>query len=307
MQDEIKINKVNSPYKILVLGVSGMLGSAVFKVLSENSSFYVVGSNRSNESLRFFSKSEQDRILSGFDVLNNDDLMELFLKVKPDLVINCVGIIKQQRSAKEPLVVLPINSLLPHRLTNLCKLIGSRLILVSTDCVFNGKKGNYTENDIPDAEDLYGKSKEIGEVLHEEHVITIRTSIIGHELNSNYSLVNWFLSQQTRVKGFRKAIFSGLPTCEIALIIQNNIIPNGKLSGLYHVSADPISKFDLLSLISEIYDKKTHIDPSEELIINRSLDSAKFRNATSYSPKAWPELILTMKKYKERYLDSSNV
>nr|WP_232371721.1 SDR family oxidoreductase [Leptospira ainazelensis] len=284
-----------------------MLGSAVFRGLSENSSFYVVGTNRSRENLRFFTKGEQERIQSGFDVLNNDDLLELFLKVKPDLVINCVGIIKQQKAAKDPLVVLPINSLLPHRLSNLCKLVGARLVLVSTDCVFNGKKGNYLEGDLPDAEDLYGKSKEIGEVLDENHVLTIRTSIIGHELDSSYSLVNWFLSQEVRVKGFKKAFFSGLPTCEMAEIFQNYIIPNAKLSGLYHVSSERISKFDLLNLIARIYDKKIQIDGSDDVVIDRSLDSAKFRNATFYSPKPWPDLILTMKKNKERYLDISNV
>lgn len=293
--------------KILVLGVSGMLGSAVFRVLSQITAYQVIGTNRNLESLKFFSEEEKIRIHSNIDILNQDELLRLFSMVQPDVVINCVGIIKQQKSAKDPLSVLPINSLLPHRLSNFCKLISARLILISTDCVFNGKKGSYVEEDITDAEDLYGKSKELGEIRNQTHVFTIRTSIIGHELNSNYSLVNWFLSQNHEVKGFTKAIFSGLPTCEIAEIIGKLILPNDALHGLYHISSNPISKFDLLKLIAEVYGKKINIIPSDELIIDRSLDSSKFREETSYSPSSWGDLILMMKAYKQKYLDTINV
>ncbi|RHX91210.1 NAD(P)-dependent oxidoreductase [Leptospira yasudae] len=296
-----------SQKKILVLGASGMLGNAAFRILSENSEFQVRGTIRSGEYLRFFTKTESERIISNVDVLNDDELIRLFSNVRPDVVVNCVGIIKQQKLAKDPLAVLPINSLLPHRLSNLCKLIGARLILTSTDCVFDGKKGNYTETDIPDADDLYGRSKLIGEIGDQSHVFTIRTSIIGHELNSNYSLVDWFLSQEGEVKGYKKAIFSGFPSIEIAEIIKNVIIPNSKLHGLYHISSNPISKFDLLALVGEIYGRNNKISESEEVIVNRSLDSTKFKKETSYEPLPWRELILLMKKYKEQYLDSAHV
>lgn len=296
-----------SQKKILVLGVSGMLGNAVFRVLSENAEFEVQGTIRSIEYLRFFTKAESERITSNMDVLNENELLRLFSNIKPDIVVNCVGIIKQQKLAKDPITVLPINSLLPHRLSNLCKLVGARLILISTDCVFNGQKGNYTETDTPDAEDLYGRSKEIGEIREESHVFTVRTSIIGHELNSNHSLIDWFLSQNGEVRGYKKAFFSGLPSCEIAEIIKTVIIPNPKLYGLYHISSDPISKFDLLSLVGEVYGKNNKILESEEVIVDRSLDSTKFRKETSYKPLSWKNLILLMKKYKEQYLDNIHV
>ncbi|RHX78252.1 SDR family oxidoreductase [Leptospira yasudae] len=298
---------MNRSYKVLILGASGMLGSAVYKIFSDKFDFEVWGTIRSPEYLQFFRQSERKNIITNVDVTNQDDLIRIFQEVKPDIVVNCIGIIKQQKIANDPLTVLPINSLLPHKLSNLCKLIGARLILISTDCVFNGRKGMYLESDIPDAEDLYGKSKEIGEVSGEPHVFTMRTSIIGHELNSNYSLVNWFLSQKDRIKGFSKAIFSGFPASEIADIIGTKIIPNPNLSGLYHISSEPISKFDLLELIRKIYDKNIQILESTELVIDRSLDSRKFRQESDFVPKNWELLIREMKDYSEKYLDMSHV
>lgn len=298
---------MDSPVKILVLGVSGMLGSAIFRVLSENSNWAVFGTNRSFENLRFFSSLEKKCILSNIDVLNSDDLIKVFYQIKPDIVINCIGIIKQHGLAKDTLSVLPINSLLPHRLSNICKLNGTRLILISTDCVFAGRKGMYNESDIPDAEDLYGKSKEIGEVVSERHVLTLRTSIIGHELNSNYSLVNWFLSQSGTVNGFTKAIFSGLPASEIAEVIKTKIIPNLQLHGLYHLSAEPISKFELLNLIKKTYNKTIEIVANDVVVVDRSLDSSRFRNVTSFLPASWDILVQRMRAYNEKYLDLDRV
>ncbi|MBW0434145.1 SDR family oxidoreductase [Leptospira yasudae] len=295
-----------SPQRILVLGASGMLGSAIFRILSE-SSHNVFGTIRNSEFLRFFSREEGNRLFSNVDVLNQDDLIDVFTRIKPDIVINCIGVIKQQESAKDPLTVLPINSILPHRLSNLCKMIGARLILMSTDCVFNGKKGLYSEVDISDAEDLYGKSKEIGEIANEPHVFTIRTSIIGHELNSHHSLINWFLSQKTEVKGYKKAIFSGFPTSEIAEILKNVVIPRTDLYGLYHISSNPISKLDLLTLVADVYGKKVRILESDEVVIDRSLDSQKFRKETGFVPKEWKLLVQDMKSYRDKYLESNYV
>jgi dTDP-4-dehydrorhamnose reductase len=185
--------------------------------------------------------------------------------------------------------------MLPHRLSKLCALIGARLVHVSTDCVFTGEKGMYLESDISDAVDLYGKSKFIGEIQDQPHAITLRTSIIGHELASSASLVDWFLSQEGAVKGFTKAIFSGVPTSELARIITDFVIPNPQLFGLYHVSAEPIDKFTLLNEIAKIYEKKIDIVPDDHLAIDRSLDSTRFRQAVGYVPPAWPDLIQFMR------------
>lgn len=280
--------------RILVLGVSGMLGSTVFRLLSASTGHMVTGTLRNPRDLASFPSPLRERINIGIDVLDQDSLIQVLSENAPDAVINCVGLIKQLSAAKDPLVALPINALFPHRLTRLCRLGGARLIHVSTDCVFSGRSGGYRESDITDAEDLYGKSKQLGEVAGQTHAITLRTSIIGHELHSNRALVDWFLTSHGEVKGFTRVIFSGLPTVELAGVIRDHVLPNEALHGLYHVSAAPISKHDLLKLIAETYAKQISILPSEELVIDRSLNSDRFKSATGYQPPAWPELIRTM-------------
>jgi dTDP-4-dehydrorhamnose reductase len=280
--------------KILVLGVTGMLGNAVFRVFSADAGHETWGTLRSAAAKRSFPQQSHERLLSGVDVLDQDALAAAMARVKPDVVINCVGLIKQLADAKDPLTALPINAMLPHRLARLCALGGARLIHVSTDCVFAGRKGMYLESDLSDAEDLYGKSKYIGELHGLPHAITLRTSIIGHELDSNYALVDWFLSQEGEVKGFTKAIFSGLPTVELARVIKDFVLPHPQLNGLYHVAAEPIDKFRLLSQVAAQYDKTIDIRPDDALVIDRSLDGSRFREATGYVAPEWPELIRRM-------------
>jgi len=193
--------------KVLVLGVTGMLGHAVFKLFSADDRYDTWGTLRGASGLGYFSDHLKSRLLPGIDVLDQDVLADVLAKVRPDVVINCVGLIKQLSSANDPLSALPINAMLPHRLAKLCALLGARLVHISTDCVFSGSKGSYTERDVSDANDLYGRSKFIGELHDLPHAITLRTSIIGHELGSCYALVDWFLSQSESVKGYAKAIF----------------------------------------------------------------------------------------------------
>ncbi|MDB1111404.1 dTDP-4-dehydrorhamnose reductase family protein [Pseudomonas extremaustralis] len=280
--------------KILVLGVNGMLGNAVFRVFSGDAEHDTWGTVRSNTALRNFSPQHQSHLLTGVDVLDQDALVAVLAKVRPDVVINCVGLIKQLADAKDPLTALPINAMLPHRLARLCALSNARLIHISTDCVFSGGKGGYLESDISDAEDLYGKSKYIGELHDLPHAITLRTSIIGHELNSNHSLLDWFLSQEGTTRGFSRAIFSGLPTAELARVMKDFVLPHPELNGLYHVSADPIAKLDLLTLIASQYGKSIEIRPDAALVIDRSLNSERFTQATGYKAPTWPQLIELM-------------
>ena len=282
--------------KILVLGASGMLGNAVLRVFAESDGFDAFGTVRSNRALRLLPPLVEQRLISGVDVENMDSLLAVFGQVKPDVVVNCIGLVKQLSEADDPLSAIPINSLLPHRLARLCAVSGSRLVHMSTDCVFAGSKGMYTEADAPDAEDLYGRSKLLGEVDY-PNAITLRTSIIGHELDGARSLVGWFLSQSGSVRGFRKAIFSGLPTVEIARLIRDYVLPNPNLRGLYHVSADPINKYDLLKLVADVYGKTIDIEVDESFMIDRSLDSSRFRSVTGFQPKPWSELVKSMKDF----------
>jgi dTDP-4-dehydrorhamnose reductase len=283
--------------KILILGATGMLGHAAFRYFSASPSYETFGTVRSFRSRKHFGQFSKERILDSVDVENFDSIVTALSQVRPNVVINCVGVIKQLAISKDPLTVLPINSLFPHRLARLCAATGARLIHVSTDCVFSGRKGSYLESDYPDAEDLYGRSKLLGEVDY-PNAITLRTSIIGHELESNLSLVDWFLSQTGSVKGFERAIFSGLPTIEIARAIDQYVIPRTELRGLYHLSVEPINKYDLLKLVAEVYEKKIEINKDDQVGIDRSLDSSRFRTATGFHPRPWPELVRAMKESK---------
>jgi len=282
--------------KVLVLGASGMLGNAVFRFFTESDGCDVLGTVRGELSKRFFPESLRDALVSGVDVENIDSLARVFGEVRPDLVINCIGLVKQLAEADDPLSAIPINSLLPHRLARLCAVAGARFVHMSTDCVFSGSKGMYTEGDFSDAKDLYGRSKYLGEVDY-PNAITLRTSIIGHELEGARSLVGWFLAQSGSVKGFRRAVFSGLPTVEIARLIHDHVLPNPDLHGLYHVSADPINKYDLLRLVADVYGKSITIEADDGFVIDRSLDSSRFRSVTGFQPKPWAELVRSMKEF----------
>lgn len=281
---------------VLVLGASGMLGNATFRVFSESPGFIAYGSVRSGATLRHFDAASRARIISGVDVEQPDQLAALFARVRPQIVINCIGLVKQLAEAEDPLAALPINALLPHRLARMASLVGARLVHVSTDCVFTGSRGGYLESDAPDAQDLYGRSKLLGEVDY-DNAITLRTSIIGHELSSAHGLVGWFLSQQEGVRGFTRAVFSGLPTVELARVIRDHVLPRPDMRGLWHVSAAPIAKYDLLQLVKRAYGRSNEITADERLVIDRSLDSSRFRAETGWQPASWEALVEAMHRF----------
>jgi len=283
--------------RVLILGVTGMLGNAMYRVLSESSSLTVHGTARSDSARAHFQGALRDNIVSGIDVEQPDAVIRAFAQLRPELVVNCVGLVKQLADANDPLQAVPLNTLLPHRLAGLCGATGARLVHISTDCVFSGKQGNYRESDFPDAYDLYGRSKLLGEVDY-PHAVTLRTSIIGHELAGARSLVGWFLAQDGQVKGFTRAIFSGMPTVELAHVVRDVVLYHPELRGLYHVAAEPITKYDLLRQVAEVYCKSITIVPSEDLIIDRSLNADRFKDATGYKSPKWPTLIQRMHDFQ---------
>lgn len=289
----------NSRKRVLVLGASGMLGSTLFRAFSRDPVLQTFGSVREVSAKRHFASELHGALIPNVHLDGESGLLTAFAVAKPDVVINCIGIIKQLPIANDHLESLAINAILPHRLAKYCDATGARLVHFSTDCVFSGKQGLYKEEDYPDAYDLYGRTKYLGEVSY-QNSITLRTSIIGHELNRSKSLIDWFLSQSGEVKGFTKAVFSGLPTIEVARVVKEYVIPNHHISGLYHLSVNPINKFDLLNLVANVYQKEIEIKQDGNLVIDRSLNSDRFRTATGFKPKSWPDLINGM--YKEYLL-----
>lgn len=278
--------------RVLILGVSGMLGSAIYRTLCRSSNLSIFGTARSCDRPTGLPVGA-GTIITNIHPDSEKSILNAFSEVNPQIVINCIGIIKQRSMANDCYESVAINSLLPHRLARYCSIAGARLIHFSTDCVFSGRKGQYVEADFADADDIYGRTKLLGEVYY-PNSITLRTSIIGHELTSNRSLVDWFLGQVADVKGYQKAIFSGLPTIEVAKVVRDLIIPNESLSGLYHLSVDSISKYHLLSIIKDIYGTSFEILPDRAFVIDRSLNSDRFQRDFNFTPKNWPDLIREM-------------
>lgn len=280
--------------RVLVLGAGGMLGHTVFRVLSERKDWQVFGSLRSGSVKGLFPAELGERLVAGGDVEDHDALSRVFSRTSPDVVINCVAQTRQPADGDNPMIrQFSVHALLPHRLAVHCSLAGARLVHISTDGVFSGDKGGYTEDDCPDATDAYGNSKRMGEVDY-PHTISLRTSMIGHALQPTHGLLEWFLSQEGECRCYTRAVFSGLPTVELARIIRDIVIPREDLYGIYHVAAEPISKFDLLRLVAEVYGKSITLIPDDRVVIDRSLNAGRFRTATGYVAPAWHELISLM-------------
>ena len=273
--------------KVLVLGADGMLGHQVARRLQQ--SCEVVATIRKPAAPDLIPALEGCRVISGVDVRVPDALQALLLEDKPQVVINTAGIVKQRMVAADPIETIDVNSLFPHRLAALCRLAGARLIHMSTDCVFSGNRGDYREADNPDPVDLYGRSKLLGEVTG-DGCLTIRTSIIGLELAHYSGLIEWFLRQPETVRGYRRARWNGLTTMELARVIDT-LVKRSDLDGLWHVSAEPISKYKLLSDLAALLKLPTAVVPDESVVIDRSLNSERFRKALPYSPPGWEQML----------------
>jgi dTDP-4-dehydrorhamnose reductase len=281
---------------ILVLGAAGLLGNAVFRRLSDMPNVLVYGTIRSEIVRKLFSPALVKQLLLVEDLGDVRELAQLFDRVRPDVVVNCVAV--GRPAPPDPMRSFMVHSVLPRRLSHLCRLTQSRLIQISSDGVFSGARGFYTEDDLPDANDVYGISKLLGEVS-DSHAITLRTSIIGHELRSSTGLLEWFLSQQDQCRCYARAIFSGVPSAVLADILKEVVIPRKQLHGIYHVASSPISKFDLLQLVAQRYRKAIRLIPDEEICVDRSLNAGRFARVTGYVAPQWPELVDLM--YRDRF------
>ncbi len=279
--------------KILIIGGGGMLGHKLIQVWQKTYDVWTTVRNKFQHYERY-KIYKRERTFENVNIQNISLVKETIEQIRPNVVVNAVGVIKQVPLAKNVIATLSINSIFPHQLSELSEEFQFRLINISTDCVFSGEKGNYSESDLADSHDLYGKSKNLGEVVT-GNCLTLRTSIIGRELETAHSLVEWFLSNRGKsVKGFVNAIYTGFPTIVLADILSNLIENYPNLCGLYHVSSEPINKYNLLSLINEAYRAEIDIEPFEDFVIDRSLDSNKFREATGFEPTNWKEMIKRM-------------
>jgi dTDP-4-dehydrorhamnose reductase len=279
--------------KVLILGGNGMLGHKLVQVFQDK---FDVWTTLREDFAKYekFGIFEREKTVCGVDAEKFETVKNAIESIKPDVIINAIGIIKQLPSSNNVVKTLTINSIFPHLVAETAQKVNARFIEISTDCVFSGKKGNYSEEDLPDAYDLYGKSKNLGEVIA-DNCLTLRTSIIGRELLTANSLVDWFLSNRGKsVKGYANAIYSGFPTIVLAEIIADLLVKQPNLSGLYHLSSEPINKFDLLRLIRDVYNADIEIERFEDFSSDKSLNSDKLRQETGFSPRNWERMIAQM-------------
>lgn len=279
--------------KVLILGGSGMLGHKLYQVFKEKFETWVTLRCASSK-FSMLELFDEKRVLENLDVFKFETVENAIRELEPDVVVNAIGVIKQKADAKDTIKNIEINALFPHKVAEVTNSIDARFITLSTDCVFNGLKGNYNETEVPNATDLYGKSKHLGEV-RDGNCLTLRTSIIGRELGTSKSLVEWFLANKGQnVRGFSNAIYTGFPTLVLAGILADIIANKKDLSGLYHFSSNPITKYDLLALINSKLDLGIEIERFEDFYLDRSLDSTRFREETGFAPYDWIELVRIM-------------
>lgn len=286
--------------RIMIFGVNGMLGCALFKRLGSDPALRVQGIMRGDSAASIQESLEaatNAAIVGNISSLDDGRLTQIMAAFRPTVIINCVGWRRQPLCATESAEMIVANSLFPHRLAGLARDFAERLIHFSSDAVFSGRRGGYREEDVPDPADAYGLSKRLGEPDY-PHCLILRTSLIGHAHQRSDQLVDWFLRQKGQVDGYRRAIFSGLPTAEVASIVRDVLLPRTELCGIWHLAAQPISKFELLSLIAERYGIDVEVTPAPGPAIDRSLDATRFRSATGYVAPSWPELIDRMHRSK---------
>ncbi len=281
--------------KILILGANGMLGHVLFNNFSKNNNYITKGTLRNKKYKKYFKEKYRKNLTTNLDITDISKLKKMIDSFKPDILINCIGIIKQKKKINYENMI-KINSLLPRKLCEITALYKTKLILISTDCVFLGLKGNYKETDLTDAKDIYGISKILGEYTNKNSLV-LRTSIIGHELDSRNGLLEWFLAQKKYVNGYKNVYFSGVTTLELFKILNKYIIKSN-LSGIYHIGSRKINKFDLLKIISKIYNKNIDIRPAYNEKLNRSLNFKKFKLQTGYINNKWIDMIKDMYQNK---------
>jgi dTDP-4-dehydrorhamnose reductase len=282
--------------KILILGGEGMLGHKMYQILSQRFEIYVSFRDIDGIWTKYPMYLSQINAVPNVDALRWETVANAIGEVQPDAVVNCIGIVKQLDEASDPIKSIIVNSLLPHRLAEACSLCGARLVHISTDCVFSGDKGSYIEEDVPDAIDLYGRTKLLGEVTKPD-CVTIRTSIIGRDFAKQSGLLEWFLSHRGGiVKGYRNAIYSGMPTQVLARIVGDILLNYENLQGLYHIASTPISKCDLLLKLRDAMNLDIEVEPYDNDRCDRSLSAAYFVEATGYGLPSWDAMISELLK-----------
>ena len=276
--------------RLVILGGTGMLGHTLWERLSLR---FPDTYTTIRKGIRDYGDDRlygSDRVIDHIDVMDFRMLEGALRGVRPDVILNCIGITKRREEPQNPISSIILNAMLPHKLAKMAADLNAKLIHFSTDCVFDGRTGRYSDDAPTNATDLYGRTKALGEVTGNS-VLTLRSSFIGKELREGTELLEWFLSQKNAVRGFKNAIYTGLTALELCRVIEKLLLDYPDASGLYNVSSEPINKFDLLRLIGEKMHRRVEIIPDESFHCDRSLDSARFRRDFGYTPPTWTKMM----------------
>lgn len=277
--------------RILVLGGTGLIGNRLTRQLRQNADVYASTRTSSVEMPVLENILEPNKWIFGLDATDFQFLEAEIKRLKPDVIVNCVGVVKQQINSKNVEATILLNSVLPWRLSRFAEKYDFKLINFSTDCVFSGEIGKYKESSTPDAVDLYGRSKILGE-LNNAHVLTVRTSFVGREIKTFTNLFEWVQRcRSNKIVGYKQVIYSGLTTQAISEVIEKLIFDFSALTGLWHVSSEPISKYDLICLLNNSLNLKLDIESSEEIFCDRSLDSTAFASKTGLVVPNWITMV----------------
>lgn len=277
--------------RVCILGSGGMLGHMLVRVLSEAHDVYGTSKQEWSATSGLAKFLSKEKWISGVDVKEITTVSDLFREHQFDVVINCIGVVKQRGHRTSEEEMIEVNAHFPHKLSSICDASGARLIHISTDCVFSGSKGNYAVNDNPDPIDIYGSSKLAGEIV-DDHNLTIRTSHVGRELTNFTSLFEWILNNRgKKVVGFSRAIYSGLTTFSLSVVIDSLLTTGSSINGLVHVSSSPINKFQLVTELNNRLGLDINIEIDESVVLNRSLLSSDEITQLGIEIPSWDQML----------------
>ena len=277
--------------RVCILGSGGMLGHMLVRVLSEAHDVYGTSKQEWSATSGLAKFLSKEKWISGVDVKEITTVSDLFREHQFDVVINCIGVVKQRGHRTSEEEMIEVNAHFPHKLSSICGASGARLFHISTDCVFSGSKGNYAVTDSPDQIDIYGSSKLAGEIV-DDHNLTIRTSHVGRELTNFTSLFEWILNNRgKKVVGYSKAIYSGLTTFSLSVVIDSLLTTGSSIKGLVHVASSPINKFQLVTELNNRLGLDIDIEIDESVVLNRSLLSSDEITQLGIEIPSWDQML----------------
>ena len=288
--------------RILILGTSGLIGHKLFQILGKRFGDIHGVLHHDGSVEKAASLFDNENCYFNVDVLDTHKIKKILNEIKPDVILNCAGITKRRPEINDPLLAIGLNALFPHKLAQWAKEHNCRVIHFSTDCVFDGKIGDYTEDSLTTGEDAYGRTKALGEIQY-DHTLTIRSSFIGRELSVFSELLEWLIAQEGKtIKGFTNAYYSGISTLEMSRVVGDIIEFHQGVSGLRQLSCiEPISKFELLCLARDAFGVNVEIVPDGNFTIKPTLNSDKLKSEINLSIPSWPQMMADLAADNEMY------